>query len=92
MTKLLINVVIVIASLLLFTLVSVILKRMPLSERWAEIAALWDSRVRSWWGMAAVFSLAFITGGVGSMLVFCIISFMLLRELITVTPTRIEKI
>ena len=47
-----------------------------------------DARVRAWWVMAIVFSLALLTGGVGSVVLFALMSFMALREFVTLTPTR----
>ena len=47
-----------------------------------------DSHLRNLWGTAVIFSLAMLTGGVGTLLVFGISSFLLLREFITITPTR----
>jgi len=47
-----------------------------------------NARIRAWWGMVAVFSLAMATGGLGSVILFGIISFLALREVITLTPSR----
>lgn len=45
-------------------------------------------RVRGFWGVGLVFSVAMFTGNLGSLLVFAASSFLLLRELVTITPTR----
>ena len=45
-------------------------------------------RVRLWWVMGAVLVVAASAGRNGSILVFGIASFLLLRELLTITPTR----
>lgn len=47
-----------------------------------------NARIRAWWGMVAVFSLAMATGGLGSFILFGIMSFLALREVITLTPSR----
>ena len=47
-----------------------------------------NDRIRSWWVMCAVFAVALLTRGVGSVLLFALISFFALREFITLTPTR----
>jgi phosphatidate cytidylyltransferase len=47
-----------------------------------------NARIRAWWIMVAVFGLAMATGGIGSVILFAITSFMALREFITLTPTR----
>ena len=45
-------------------------------------------RVRAWWVMVAIFGLAMATGGIGSVILFALTSFLALREFITLTPTR----
>lgn len=45
-------------------------------------------RIRTWWIMAAIFAGAVLTGGAGSTVLFALISFMALREFVTLTPTK----
>lgn len=47
-----------------------------------------NARTRAWWTMCAVFAVALATGGLGSVFLFAVTSFMALREFITLTPTR----
>ncbi len=47
-----------------------------------------NARIRAWWVMVAVFGFAVATGGIGSIILFAITSFLALREFITLTPTR----
>jgi phosphatidate cytidylyltransferase len=47
-----------------------------------------NARIRAWWVMSAVFALSLLTGGLGSVILFAILSFFALREFITLTPTR----
>jgi phosphatidate cytidylyltransferase len=47
-----------------------------------------NARIRAWWIMVAVFALAMATGGIGSVVLFGLTSFLALREFITLTPTR----
>jgi phosphatidate cytidylyltransferase len=47
-----------------------------------------NARIRAWWMMVAVFGFAMATGGIGSVILFGLTSFMALREFITLTPTR----
>ena len=47
-----------------------------------------NARIRSWWVMTAVFVAALATGGVGSVILFALTSFIALREFITLTPTH----
>jgi phosphatidate cytidylyltransferase len=46
------------------------------------------ARVRAWWVMVLVFGAAVLTGGVGSVLLFATVSFLALREFITLTPSK----
>jgi phosphatidate cytidylyltransferase len=47
-----------------------------------------NARVRAWWVMAAIFSVAFLIGKDATLVLFAFISFFALREFITLTPTR----
>ncbi len=47
-----------------------------------------NARIKAWWMMVAVFALAMLTGGVGSVILFGLTSFLALREFITLTPTK----
>lgn len=47
-----------------------------------------NARIKAWWGMVAVFGLAMATGGLGSVILFGVTSFLALREVITLTPSR----
>lgn len=47
-----------------------------------------NARIKAWWIMCVIFLGALATGGIGSFLLFGLISFMALREYITLTPTK----
>ena len=47
-----------------------------------------NARIRAWWVMAAVFSLAIYFDQCGATILFAIVSFLALREMLTITPTR----
>lgn len=53
----------------------------------ATVANL-NARVHSWWVMSSVFALTLAAGRVGSVVLFACLSFLALREFITLTPTR----
>jgi phosphatidate cytidylyltransferase len=46
-----------------------------------------NARIRAWWVMVAVFGVAVATGGVGSIVLFAIVSLLAMREFMTLTPT-----
>jgi phosphatidate cytidylyltransferase len=47
-----------------------------------------NARTRAWWMMAGVFAVSLLLGGVGVVLLFALISFAALREVLTLSPTR----
>lgn len=47
-----------------------------------------NARIKAWWMMVAVFGVAMLTGGIGSVILFGLTSFLALREFITLTPTK----
>lgn len=47
-----------------------------------------NARVRAWWVMALVFAVSVTTGAIGSILLFTLISFLALREFVTIAPTN----
>lgn len=47
-----------------------------------------NARVRAWWVMTIIVSLAMTSGFLGMLILFALVSFLALREVITLTPTR----
>ena len=74
--------------LLLASIAGQLFKRMVSDDKTSEIIKIFNQRVRLWWAMCAVFVVAAFSGGLGSIIIFCLTSFLLLREFITITPTR----
>jgi phosphatidate cytidylyltransferase len=72
-----------VALLTLGTVASLALRRVVTSP--AGVATVEDInvRMRSWWAMAAAFAIATLTGGVGSIVLFSLISVLALREFVT---------
>src|ERR1041385_7968403 len=59
-------------------------------ERKATIDNL-NARIRAWWIMIGIFSISFVIGPAGSMLLFAFISVLALREYISlISTTRAE--
>jgi phosphatidate cytidylyltransferase len=78
----------VLAVLLLAGLVAMLLARMPLGKKPHAVMRNFSSRVRLWWWMAAILSLAFWLGKPGITVLFGFISFYCLREFISLQYTR----
>jgi len=64
------------------------LARVAKSEKAQATIANLNSRIRAWWVMSAVFALTLAAGPLGSVVLFAFVSFLALREFITLTPTR----
>jgi phosphatidate cytidylyltransferase len=47
-----------------------------------------NARIRAWWKMCAIFAAAVVLGRIGSLILFGIISFLAMREYMTLVPTR----
>lgn len=77
----------VVALLVLATIVGVVLARTTKSEAGRKTVANLNARIRAWWIMVAVFAIAIGTGGVGSIVLFFLMSFLAMREFMTLTPT-----
>lgn len=79
----------VLALLVLATAIGQWLRLRVKSEGGQKTIANLNSRTKAWWFMVAIFTLAMATGGIGSVILFGLTSFLALREFITLTPTRI---
>lgn len=62
--------------------------RRTLSESGRATVANLNARIRAWWGIVAIFGLALAVGELGAVVLFTFISFLALREFITLTPTQ----
>ncbi|MFN2385346.1 MAG: phosphatidate cytidylyltransferase [Thermoanaerobaculia bacterium] len=80
----------VLALLVVASVVGVILGRRARSESARETAANLNARIRAWWVMVGIFTLAVWAGPIASVALFTIMSFLALREFVTLAPTRRE--
>jgi phosphatidate cytidylyltransferase len=58
------------------------------TEKGAQTVANLNARIRSWWVMCAVFGVATVAGPRFNIALFSCMSFLALREFLTLTPTR----
>lgn len=47
-----------------------------------------NARIRAWWKMCAIFAISLMVGRIGSLVLFGLISFLAMREYMTLVPTR----
>ena len=78
----------VLVLLVVASIVGWVMSRRVTSERGRKTVENMNVRIRAWWFMAAVFGLALFIGRIGTTVLFGLISFLALREFITLTPTR----
>ena len=74
--------------LVLSSLIVAVLKRGRPASEISPVVANLDARVRAWWVMVAIFTVALLTGGLGSVILFSLTSFFALWEFVTLAPTR----
>lgn len=76
------------ALLLVASLIGFVLSRRVRSEGGRDTVRNLNARIKAWWGMVAIFALAFTFGKLVTLLLFGMVSFYCLREFISLTPTR----
>ncbi|MGB9471045.1 MAG: phosphatidate cytidylyltransferase [Candidatus Acidiferrum sp.] len=74
--------------LLISTLIVRILKSRHRDDDSRTTINNFNARIRAWWKMAAIFAVAVVSGRIGSLVLFGIISFLAMREYMTLVPTR----
>lgn len=77
----------VLALLVLSTVTGAVLARAARGETARATIDNLNARTRAWWIMCLVFALALFTGGTGSIVLFCALSFLAMREYMTIAPT-----
>jgi phosphatidate cytidylyltransferase len=75
------------AALVLGTVAGQILKRRARTDATRDTVANMNQRIKAWWVMCAVFAVAVLTGGIGSIILFALLSFLALREFITLVDS-----
>ena len=77
----------VIGLLVLASIVGGVLSMTTKGDAGQRTVANLNARIRAWWIMVAVFAAAMATGGIGSIVMFFLLSFLAMREFMTLTPT-----
>lgn len=77
----------ILALLVVASLVVAVLRRRPLSQKARATVEDSAARIRAWWMMAVVFAVSVALGKIVSVVLFGILSFLALREFVTLTPT-----
>lgn len=77
----------VVGGLIAASLVGFVLSRRAKSESGKATVENLNARIRAWWIMIGVFALALLVGRGGALLLFAFISFLALREYVSLIPT-----
>ena len=80
----------VLALLLVASAAGRVLARRASTPASRETVENLNARIRAWWIMVAVFTAAILTGGLTSIVLFALMSFLALREFVTLAPTHPE--
>ena len=78
----------VLAILVLASLIGWALSRRSGDDKWRSTVANLNVRIKAWWVMVGIFAAALALGRTGTVVLFGLLSFLALREFITLTPTR----
>jgi phosphatidate cytidylyltransferase len=78
----------VVTVLVMATVVGWLLARRLGDDSWQATVANLNARIASWWVMVVVFVVAVLGGRTAALILFGLISFLALREFITLTPTH----
>jgi phosphatidate cytidylyltransferase len=78
----------VVALLIVATVIGGILRRTVTAEASRATVDNINARIRAWWMMALIFAIAVTMGTIVSVGLFCVVSFLALREFVTLARTR----
>ncbi len=78
----------VLALLILSSVVGNILKSRRETEARRNTIDNLNSRIRAWWKMCAIFAVSLMIGRTGSLVLFGLLSFLAMREYMTLVPTH----
>lgn len=79
----------VLGLLVLATAIGAVLRRRVRSEAAVATVANLNARIRAWWVMVAVFLTLLLVGRAGTLVLFATLSFLALREFVSLMPTRL---
>ena len=78
----------VLALLVVATVIGALLRRAAKTDSARAVIDNLNSRTRAWWKMCAIFALSLLIGRIGTLVLFYLLSFLALREYLTLVPTR----
>ena len=79
----------VLGMLIVSTFGGSVLQKSAKTESAQAMAKNMNARIRAWWVMSAVLIASLLIGSISTVVLFGLISFLALREFVTLTPTRL---
>lgn len=76
------------AVLLLASAIGLLMKLKFRDEANRDLIANLNARINAWWVIVIIFFVAILIGRIGAIVLFALVSFLALREFITLTPTK----
>lgn len=77
----------VVGVLVVASIVTWILSQRLTTPRHQDLIGNLVARVKAWWAMILIFGASMLTGGTGTVILFGLLSFLALREFVTLSPT-----
>ncbi len=78
----------VVVFLVLATVIGQILRQTAKSDQARKVVLNLNARIGAWWIIVIIFGAALFLGLIGTIVLFALVSFIALREFITLTPSR----
>src|SRR5580704_6659088 len=78
----------IVSLLLISSIIGNILKTLRKTDASRATIDNLNARIRAWWKMCLIFGFSLLVGPIGSLILFGIISFLAMREYMTLVPTR----
>lgn len=70
------------------TIIGLVLKARASSDKNREVVDNLNARIHSWWIMVGIFAFTFLLGQAATLVLFGLVSFLALREYLSLTPTH----
>ena len=79
---------VIVILLLIASVIGLVLKWKVKSEKGQATVANMNDRIKAWWVMVGVFATANLAGLTATVALFCLLSFLALKEFVNLTPAR----
>ena len=81
----------VVALLVLATVIGQVLRQTAKTDQARKVVDNLNARIWAWWIIVVIFGAALFLGLIGTIVLFALMSFIALREFITLTPSKARR-